>query len=182
MIALAAAPVFNGRVFRVVTRLCLLAVIGRAVVVRAHPEIEEALARLNPAIAAAPNDASLYLRRGQLYAQHDEWLSAEANYLRTGAPVRPGQRLLVPRAPSPALLAGRPAAAAATVATVRRDEREDEPARVVYRVRKGDTLFSIARRHGVSVENLRAWNKLPGTAIDIGDRLQILAARAAAAQ
>lgn len=107
---------------------------------------------------------------------------AEANYLRTGAPVRPGQRLLVPRAPSPALLAGRPAAAAATVATVRRDEREDEPARVVYRVRKGDTLFSIARRHGVSVENLRAWNKLPGTAIDIGDRLQILAARAAAAQ
>ncbi len=103
---------------------------------------------------------------------------AEANYLGTSAPVRPGQRLLVPRAPSPALLAGRPA----TVMAARAEDREDEPARVVYRVRKGDSLFSIARRHGVSVDNLRAWNKLHGPSIDVGDRLHILTARAAAAQ
>ncbi len=107
---------------------------------------------------------------------------AEANYLGTRAPVRPGQRLLVPRAPSPALLAGRPPAEAAAVVAARAEDREDEPARVAYRVRRGDTLFSIARRHGVSVENLRAWNKLHGSSIDIGDRLHILTARAAVAQ
>ena len=53
---------------------------------------------------------------------------------------------------------------------------------MVYRVRKGDTLFGIARRHGVSVENLRAWNRLRGSAIGVGDRLQIQTSRAASAQ
>ncbi|MES2696737.1 MAG: tetratricopeptide repeat protein, partial [Verrucomicrobiota bacterium] len=48
----------------------------------AHPEIETALSRLNPAIAAAPNDAGLYLERGELYAKHEDWIAAEANYLR----------------------------------------------------------------------------------------------------
>ncbi len=113
---------------------------------------------------------------------------ADANYLGASARVKPGQKLLVPRAPSPALLAGRPAAIAAgttanarTVAT-RADDRDDEPTRLVYRVRKGDTLSGIARRHGVSVENLRAWNRLRGSAIGVGDRLQIHTARATSAQ
>jgi tetratricopeptide (TPR) repeat protein len=51
-------------------------------VVRAHPEIEDALSRLNPQIAAQPTDASLYLERGLLYARHDDWVTAESNYLR----------------------------------------------------------------------------------------------------
>ena len=113
---------------------------------------------------------------------------ADANYLGASARVKPGQKLLVPRAPSPALLARRPAATAAgttanasTVAT-RADDRDDEPTRLVYRVRKGDTLSGIARRHGVSVENLRAWNRLRGSAIGVGDRLQIQTARATSAQ
>lgn len=109
---------------------------------------------------------------------------AEANYLNTTARVRPGQRLVVPRAPSGALLAGRtsaPAARAERVAAAD-TEREAEVTRTVYRVRKGDTLFSIARRHGVSVENLRAWNRLKGSALSIGDRLQIHSARSANAQ
>jgi tetratricopeptide (TPR) repeat protein len=48
----------------------------------AHPEIEAAVALLNARIAAAPGDATLYLERGELYAQHSEWVEAEANYLR----------------------------------------------------------------------------------------------------
>lgn len=48
----------------------------------AHPEIEGAITRLNAAIAAAPADASLYVERGELYARHEVWLMAEANYLR----------------------------------------------------------------------------------------------------
>lgn len=48
----------------------------------AHPEIETALSRLNPLITARPDDATLYLERGQLYLRHEAWLEAEANFLR----------------------------------------------------------------------------------------------------
>ncbi len=47
----------------------------------AHPEIEAALSRLNPLIAATPRDADLYLERGELYARHADWVTAEANFL-----------------------------------------------------------------------------------------------------
>ena len=114
---------------------------------------------------------------------------AEANYLGATARVKPGQKLLVPRAPSAALLAGRPAPAvdtparaAASSVAARADDRDDDTTRIVYRVRKGDTLSGIARRHGVSVENLRAWNRLRGSAIGVGDRLQIHTSRAANGQ
>lgn len=108
---------------------------------------------------------------------------AEANYLNTTARVQPGQRLVVPRAPSAALLAGRASTPAATrVAAAEPEARESDVTRTVYRVRKGDTLYSIARRHGVSVENLRAWNHLKSSALSIGDRLQIQTARSANAQ
>jgi membrane-bound lytic murein transglycosylase D len=109
---------------------------------------------------------------------------AEANYLNSTARVQPGQRLVVPRAPSAALLAGRAnaPAVATRVADAEPEPREAEVTRTVYRVRKGDTLYSIARRHGVSVENLRAWNRLKGSALSIGDRLQIQTARSANAQ
>ena len=103
---------------------------------------------------------------------------AEANYLRTNARVRPGQKLVVPRAPSPALLARRGDTAPAADAPRRRRGAVEAvadatPTTVIYRVRKGDTLFSIARRHGVTIENLRAWNSLRGSALSIGDRLSI---------
>jgi len=58
----------------------------------AHPDIEEAVSRLNDAIAATPGHAALYLERGQLYAQHDDTVSAEANFLRAAelSPQLPG--------------------------------------------------------------------------------------------
>jgi len=43
----------------------------------------------------------------------------------------------------------------------------------VYIVQAGDTLFSIAQRFGVSVEELRARNGLEGDRIQVGQRLQI---------
>lgn len=111
---------------------------------------------------------------------------AEANYLNATARVQPGQRLVVPRAPSAALLASRgsgtPAVESVAVAAAETESRPTEATRTVYRVRKGDTLFSIARRHGVTIENLRAWNRLKGSSLSIGDRLQILSTRSANAQ
>jgi len=53
----------------------------------------------------------------------------------------------------------------------------DERIRVVYhRVRSGDTLGAIARRYGVSVDALRAGNKLRGSLIHPGQDLLIAAA------
>jgi tetratricopeptide (TPR) repeat protein len=69
----------TARVLRSV--IALIASLGAAGL-HAHPEIEAALTRLNTEIAAAPAAAGLYLERGELYAKHQEWVSAEANYLR----------------------------------------------------------------------------------------------------
>ncbi len=49
----------------------------------------------------------------------------------------------------------------------------DDDARVVYKVKRGDTLFSIARAFEVTVEALKSWNRLRGSNISIGDRLTI---------
>lgn len=46
----------------------------------------------------------------------------------------------------------------------------------IYLVRRGDTLSGIAARHGVSVDALRARNKLPSTRLRAGQRLVIPAA------
>lgn len=45
--------------------------------------------------------------------------------------------------------------------------------RIVYRVRSGDVLGSIAIRHGVRVNDLKKWNNLRSNTIHIGQRLNI---------
>jgi membrane-bound lytic murein transglycosylase D len=45
--------------------------------------------------------------------------------------------------------------------------------RLVYKVRSGDVLGSIAIRHGVRVADLKKWNKLRGNNIHVGQRLNI---------
>lgn len=42
-----------------------------------------------------------------------------------------------------------------------------------YTVRKGDTLYSISRRYGLSVEQLMKYNNLRGTTISIGQTLYL---------
>lgn len=44
---------------------------------------------------------------------------------------------------------------------------------IVYRVKSGDSLWSIARRHRVTVSELRAWNGIDGKILRPGQRLLI---------
>jgi membrane-bound lytic murein transglycosylase D len=50
---------------------------------------------------------------------------------------------------------------------------EPRDTRVVYKVRRGDNLTEIARKYGVSVANLRSWNNICGSRIQVGQRLTI---------
>jgi membrane-bound lytic murein transglycosylase D len=80
--------------------------------------------------------------------------------------------------PSAAVLAA--AAQAPAAETAAADPVEIEPQ--LYEVKSGDTLYAIARRHGATVPQLQAWNKLRGTKLAIGDRLVVAAPRTANAQ
>ncbi len=42
-----------------------------------------------------------------------------------------------------------------------------------YRIRRGDTLSTIARRFGVTVEEIRRWNQMSSDHIVAGERLTI---------
>ena len=113
---------------------------------------------------------------------------AEANYIGVRAPIRPGQKLVIPRAPG-TLMAARPDRpvpvaesrqvasaenlAAATAAT----PTPSPQTRLVYRVKRGDTLASIANLFKTSVASLRKWNGLNTSHIVPGDRLTIFKAR-----
>ncbi len=109
---------------------------------------------------------------------------AEANYLTLKSRVRPGDRLVIPRAPTALLAAGATPPAAAAERTATRpasNANGDAPAasrtKVTYRVRKGDTLYSIARAFRTTVDAIRGWNDLKGDRIVPGDRLTVYTAR-----
>ena len=121
---------------------------------------------------------------------------AAANGLGTKSRLAKGQSLVIPGAPA-VLLATRtlravppavavaegPAAAEPTEPakdTAVAAEPDAVPAaakRIVYRVKRGDTLFKIARLFNTTVDRLKSWNRLRGNSITPGDRLNILKAR-----
>jgi len=92
---------------------------------------------------------------------------AAANGIRNPRALRVGQTLVVPKGPGDhyarASAARRPAGE--KVASVETPER--------YVVRRGDTLYSIARRFGTSAEELQRRNRLPDSTIRPGDVLYL---------
>ena len=111
---------------------------------------------------------------------------AEANYLKTNARIAAGQKLMVPHE-STVLLAARtdrpaPVAESRTLAAVdavvpAMDSGPTDRVKVLYQVKRGDTLASIARLFRTSVSALQTWNGIDGTRIIAGDRLTIYTAR-----
>lgn len=118
---------------------------------------------------------------------------AEANSLSVRSRLTPGQRLIVPRAPTTLLAAqpenpapeavlaeSRPVGVLEKAPSAAAPASESaEPQRIVHRVKRGDTLFSIARLYNTTVDALKSWNTrvIRGNRINIGDRLTVFAAR-----
>jgi membrane-bound lytic murein transglycosylase D len=105
---------------------------------------------------------------------------AEANHLSTRARVQAGQSLVIPRAPAtllaarsdrtaPTEIASRDISGSGVVAAV----RTAGTAALVYKVKRGDTLSSIARLFNTTVSALKNLNRLTSNVIVPGDRLMI---------
>lgn len=116
---------------------------------------------------------------------------ASANGLQLQTPVKPGQKLIIPQREATVLLAARadrpepPAASRAVVAGAATMSEAPsvaptEGTKLVYRVKSGDSLSSIARVFNTTVQSLKLWNHLRTNAIRPGDRLTIFARRGAA--
>jgi peptidoglycan lytic transglycosylase D len=102
---------------------------------------------------------------------------AEANYLSSKSPLRTGQQLVIPRAPT--LLAARTETASEVVlasSSSRQPAAADETptkSTTTHRVARGETLASIAKRYGTSVALIKEMNNLSSDVIRIGQRLVI---------
>jgi membrane-bound lytic murein transglycosylase D len=111
---------------------------------------------------------------------------AEANYLKNTARVSTGQKLIVPREATALMAAradrpvpvadSRPIASNTVVPAV--SSTSSERVKVIYRVKRGDTLASIARVFSTTIASIKTWNKIPGTQIRAGERLTIYTERA----
>ena len=92
----------------------------------------------------------------------------QANSLSTRTSLRIGQELLIPmsgatRPPAPSVASKTPVAARTT---------QSAPP-TSYKVKRGDTLSGIAAKFNVTVNDLKKWNKLTSTRLDIGQKLML---------
>ncbi len=111
---------------------------------------------------------------------------AEANYISVRSRVRPGQKLVIPRAPAVLMAAqpdrptpvaeARPDVERATMARGTPRAESSSRSRQVYRVKRGDTLSSIARLFETSVSAIKQWNRLRSNRINPGQRLTVYTA------
>ncbi len=86
--------------------------------------------------------------------------------------VRAGQSLLIPVSARPLKPVGQIAARGGTALPRPTSGTAREP--IIHRVRRGDTLWNIARRYGVLIRQIVEWNLLdPNDALRLGQRLKI---------
>jgi LysM repeat protein len=149
-----------------VEALCLSNGLSRSSVIRPGqslriPDTNSASRAQQPAVHAVAHGASPYVVRSgdtlyDIARLHGVSVSSlkRANNLRTSR-IHPGDILQIPHQ-----------VAAGSVT-------QPADGGVTYRVRYGDTLYDIARRHGVSVSEIQRANDLRGSRIHPGDLLRI---------
>lgn len=92
-------------------------------------------------------------------------LMAANNIRAKKAKLRAGEMLTIPRGAGAVSISDRTAMAS----------RSSGKSSATYTVRRGDTLGGVARKQGVSLSDLRNWNRLSGNAIKVGQRLKVSA-------
>ena len=108
-----------------------------------------------------------YVRRGEtvsgIASRYRTSISAiaSANNLRRNYLIRPGQRLKVPSRYS------------SSYSTSQTRELASEGDRLVYVVKRGDTLYHIARSFQTSVQNIQRLNNLKSSTLQVGQKLAI---------
>ena len=157
---------------------------GGAEVVRARLDAEATndLASLNWYVVKRGDTLALIARK--LNVSRSDL--ADANYIKPTARVSPGDKLMVPREATALMAAradrpvpatdSRPLVADKVVPAV--NSESSDRIKVIYQVKRGDTLASIARVFSTNVSAIKTWNHLSDTQIRAGARLTIYTARA----
>ena len=82
---------------------------------------------------------------------------------------------LVPGCLAVAVALGFPQALTAIKTSPNDNSGQSGPAEFIYKVKKGDSLYSIARAYGTTVNALKSGNRLRSTRLNIGQRLTVAA-------
>ena len=53
------------------------------------------------------------------------------------------------------------------------EEESEATTRIVYTVQRGDNLTVIAKKYGVSISDIRTWNRMSGSRLQVGQRLHL---------
>jgi membrane-bound lytic murein transglycosylase D len=156
----------------------LLLPVGSVEPFRAALASEEGVARLAAAAAAPPPEQRHQVRRGDSLASISRRYGVPIETLRQsnnlrGSVIHPGDSLLISGGAAPA----------GTVAEARPDITAQLPERLpasastkprVHTVKRGDTLWGVARRYGVTIPSLASANGLsPQSQLTAGGKLKI---------
>ena len=148
-----------------------------AVPVEVNAKFVAALKKVSPehsrSLAATVDDGSPYyvVRRGdtpgtiaaRFKVSYKELM--RINNIRSARHLQVGKRIRIPGRGS--VQSGASAPASQTYSASASAERKK------YRVRRGDTLIHIAKRHGVGVSDLKAWNRLDKSTIRVNQLLYV---------
>ncbi len=112
---------------------------------------------------------------------------AEANNLAVRSRLHAGQEIIIPRAPATLLAARTDRAAPTAVASRSLASDAERPSaaqsgnpqltQITYRVKRGDTLSSIADLFDTTVAKIKSWNRMHSNALTAGTRLKIMRSR-----
>ncbi|WP_299987859.1 lytic transglycosylase domain-containing protein [uncultured Pontibacter sp.] len=123
-----------------------------------------ALVALNPELKQTTLPATMRNYKLRIPAQAAKLLAAEQScILLASAPTPPPAKHTAPPAESPVMLAS----------ATTQEASKDSLVQATYVVQRGDNLYAIARKYGVTIDDLKEWNQLDGTAIRVQDKLLV---------
>jgi membrane-bound lytic murein transglycosylase D len=144
---------------------------------------DDGAARIAAQAVAPPPSTKHHVRRGETLSAIARRYDVEMNEIRQangmrGSTIHPGETLVIPTAPTGATATLAEVAAPREEIAAQLPERQapvaEKPKSRVHVVKKGDTLYGVARRYGVTIPALAAANGMTSKShLTAGDRLEI---------